>query len=65
MEKELIDYALDYLGDDPSLDLYLSGARSNIGNHFKNMYIMKGAIRNPDRFYIIRYIKKFLCNRWG
>lgn len=48
MEKELIDYALNYLGDDPSLDLYLSGARSNIGNHFKNMYIMKGAIRNPD-----------------
>lgn len=48
MEKELIQYAMDYLGDDPSLDLYLSGARSSIGNHFKNMYIMKGAVRNPD-----------------
>lgn len=48
MEQELIDYALEYLKDDPSLDLYLSKARSSIGNHFKNMYIMKGAIRNPD-----------------
>lgn len=48
IEQELIDYAMEYLKDDPSMDIYLSGARSNIGNHFKNMYLMKGAIRNPD-----------------
>lgn len=48
IEKELIQYALDYLGDDPSLDLYYSGARSSIPNHFKNMYICKGMVRDPD-----------------
>ena len=39
---------MEYLKDDPSLDPYLSGAGGNIDNNFKNMYIMKGAIRNPD-----------------
>lgn len=48
IEKELIAYAMEYLKDDPSLDGYLSGARGSIGNNFKNMYIMKGAVRNPD-----------------
>lgn len=48
MEKELMDYAKEYLKDDPSLDIYDSGARSSFGNHFKNMYLMKGAIANPD-----------------
>jgi hypothetical protein len=48
MEKELLDFARDYLDGDPSMDLYLSGARSSFENHFKNMYVMKGAIRNPD-----------------
>lgn len=48
MEKELITIALEYLKDDPALDLYLSKARSNINNHLKNMYIMGGAKRNPD-----------------
>lgn len=48
IEKELIDFAVEYLKDDPAMDIYLSGARSNLGNHFKNMYIMKGAIKDPD-----------------
>ena len=48
MKAELIKYALDTLGDDPALDIYFSGARSNINNHFATQYIMKGAIRNPD-----------------
>ena len=48
MKKELLDYALKWLGDDPALDIYYSKARSNFGNHFCNMNIMKGAIRNPD-----------------
>ena len=48
MEKELMDYAKEYLKDDPSMDLYDSGARSSFKNHFKNMYLMKGAIANPD-----------------
>lgn len=48
IEKELLKFALEYLKDDPSLDPYLSGAGGSLDNDFKNMYIMKGAIRNPD-----------------
>lgn len=48
MEKELLEFAREYLKDDPSMDLYLSGARSSFENHFKEMYVMRGAIKNPD-----------------
>lgn len=48
IEKELLAYAKEILGDDPSLDVYESGAGATFGNNFKNMYIMKGAVRNPD-----------------
>lgn len=48
MEKELLAYAKEYLGDDPGLDVYLSGAGSSWGNNFKNMYVMKGAAKDPD-----------------
>ena len=50
VQKELLKYALDYMGDDPSLDGFLSGAGGSIDNNFMSMYIMKGAIRdqNPD-----------------
>ena len=47
MEKELIDTAIDKLKDDPALDSYTSGSRASIGNNFKNIYVMKGAIRDP------------------
>lgn len=48
IEKELLKFALEYLKDDPSLDAYLSGAGGDLDNNFKNMFIMKGAIRNSD-----------------
>ena len=48
MENELMDFAKELLGDDPSLDMYSSGARGSFGNNFKNMFIMKGAIKDPD-----------------
>lgn len=48
MEKELLDFAKEYLKDDPSLDSFDSGARGSFGNNFKNMFIMKGAIKDPD-----------------
>lgn len=48
MEKELLDYAKELLGDDPGLDVYMSGAGGSFGNNFKNMYVMKGAMRDPD-----------------
>ena len=50
IEKELLAFALEYLKDDPALDGYLSGAGGTLGNNFKNMYIMKGAIRDPDPY---------------
>ena len=48
MEKELLDYATNYMGKDPGMDGFASGAGGSIGNNFKNMYCMKGAIKNPD-----------------
>lgn len=48
IEKELLDFAMDYLDGDPSMDSYLSGARGTFDNNFKNMYVMKGAVRDPD-----------------
>lgn len=48
MEKELLTYAKEILKDDPSLDVYESGAGGKFGNNFKNMYVMKGAMRDPD-----------------
>lgn len=48
VEKELLDFAVDYIGEDPSMDTFLSKARGSIGNNFKNMYVMKGAVRDPD-----------------
>lgn len=48
IEKELLAYAKEYLGDDPAMDTILSGAGGSFNNNFKNMFVMKGAIRNPD-----------------
>lgn len=48
MEKELLDYAAELLQDDPGLDPLSSGAGGSWGNNFKNMYVMKGAVANPD-----------------
>ena len=48
MEKELLDFAIEYMGNDPSMDMFLSGSRGSIGNNFKNMFVMKGVIKDPD-----------------
>ena len=48
IEKELLQYAQDQLGDDPAWDLFNSGARGSIGNNFKNMFVWRGVTRNPD-----------------
>lgn len=48
IEKELLDYARELLGDDPALDNYESGGGGSFDNNFKNMYVMKGAIRDPN-----------------
>lgn len=48
IEKELLDYSRELLKDDPSMDMYDSGARGSFNNNFKNMFVMKGAIKDPD-----------------
>lgn len=46
IEKELIAKTKEVLKDDIGMDLYVSGARGSIGNNYKNMYLMRGAIKN-------------------
>lgn len=48
MEKELLDFSKELLGDDPYFDTLESGGGGSFGNNFKNVYVMKGAIRDPD-----------------
>lgn len=48
IEDELIAYAKELLKDDPAMDSFVSGTRSNINNNFKNMFIWKGATRDPN-----------------
>ena len=48
MTNELLDYAKEYLGGDESMDQYDSQALGSFDNNFKNLYIMKGAIKDPD-----------------
>lgn len=48
IENELIDTMLEEIKDDPGYDLYASGARGSVGNHMKNMFIMRGGVSNPN-----------------
>lgn len=48
MEKDLIKYAEESLKDEPGLDPYISGGGGNMSNNFKNLYIMKGPVKDPD-----------------
>ena len=48
IQKELIAYAKEILEDDPSMDTFNSGGGGSFENNFKNMFIMKGTVRDPD-----------------
>lgn len=48
IEKELIAAMVDIIKDDPGFDLYNSGARGDINNHMKNLFIMRGGVLNPN-----------------
>lgn len=48
IEKELLDYCKEKLDGDPAMDGINSGAGADWGNNFKNMYVIKGAQKNPD-----------------
>ena len=51
VEDGLIAWAKEELKDSESVDMYESGARSNWGNNFKNMYLIKGPIKQTDGSY--------------
>lgn len=48
IEQELIKTMVDDIKDDPGFDLYASGARGDINNHMKNIFLMRGAVLNPN-----------------
>lgn len=48
IEAELLNYAKELLKDDPSSDMFNSGARASWGNQFKNMFVSRGAAKDPD-----------------
>jgi hypothetical protein len=48
IEKELLAYCKELLKDDPSSDIFNSGARADWDNNFKNMFISKGAVKDTD-----------------
>lgn len=47
IEKILLDETKKVLKDDPGLDLYLSGARGSFNNNFKNIFLIRGPVKNP------------------
>nr|DAK39019.1 MAG TPA: RNA polymerase I subunit [Caudoviricetes sp.] len=47
IEDQLIKKTMDILKDNPGLDLYISGARGSVGNNMKNMFMCRGAVKNP------------------
>lgn len=48
IEHELLQYCEEKLKDDPAWDNIKAGAGADLGNNFKNMYVMKGAAKDPD-----------------
>lgn len=48
ISKELLDYARELMKDDPAMDMFLSGAGGSFENNFKNMFIMRGSVQDPD-----------------
>ena len=48
IQKELLDYAKEELKDDPAMDMFNSGVGGSFENNFKNMFVMRGTVKDPD-----------------
>lgn len=48
IQDELMELAKNELKGDPALDLFDGVGLGDMGNNFKNMFVMKGLIRDPD-----------------
>lgn len=49
IEKQLVDMAREEMKEDPSFELYDSGARGGFSNSYKNAQIMKGPVYNSAK----------------
>ena len=47
ISNELLQKSRDILKDDPAMDLFNSGVGS-FDNNFKNIYVMRGSVKDPD-----------------
>ena len=47
ISNELLAYAKELMKDDPAMDMFTSGAGGSFENNFKNMFIMRGAVKDP------------------
>ena len=47
ISTELLDYSRELMKDDPAMDMFLSGAGGSFENNFKNIFIMRGAVKDP------------------
>lgn len=56
IENTLIDKTKEVFKDDIGMDLYNSGARGSIGNNYKNIALMRGAVYNraTGKFEIVK-----------
>lgn len=48
ISKELLEYARELMKDDPAMDMFASGAGGSFENNFKNIFIMRGSVQDPD-----------------
>ena len=48
IQKELLDYSDKLLKYDKAMDMYHSGAKASVENNFKNLFLLKGAIKDPE-----------------
>jgi len=55
IEKEVLDLAKEKIKDDPSYEIFASGARGSFSNNYKNSVIFRGAVASftePNKFNI-------------
>lgn len=48
ISKELLEYAKELMKDDPAMDMFDSGGGGSHDENFKNIFIMRGTVMNPD-----------------
>ena len=60
MEKELLDVTRKAIGNDTGMDLYNSGSKASFDNNFKNMFVMKGSIKDVSTGKFVTSMDNFM-----